>query len=451
MNGWLRALRRELGQGLPRLTFVVIAVTMAVLLWSKGAYWGGRWNALATQSREYLILIAPITATLAAWQGGRTRRDQVGELLTSTRASALARQSTEVAAIVIAAIAGWLLAIALAGVSIIRLDGWGTAAAAYQILGVAPTLFAYVTLGFAIGTALPWRIVAPLMGVATYLLIGIPSYGSDAVPVLLGNGYVGDDVYRAFSARTFWVSIAGLSLIALTLLALSSLERRPAPSRTTRITAIAAGAAAVVLAPITLTSAAAALHDGPPPNPPVVCTTDNGPKVCVHAQDRLLLAQTTRQAREVIAKLAGTQGAPTWAGPWQPDVQDRDMLTVQSAQIDIRGRIDTTYGESQLVNTYAFFDPAPACREAGLWQNDPDLELPEEMQAFNDRTWPLTDWLVGDLPSGFADPNADELNQRFAASTEAQRRNYAVAVRTAALACDVTAVRDADQHLAPAP
>jgi hypothetical protein len=151
MNGWLRALRRELGQGLPRLTFVVIAVTMAVLLWSKGAYWGGRWNALATQSREYLILIAPITATLAAWQGGRTRRDQVGELLTSTRASALARQSTEVAAIVIAAIAGWLLAIALAGVSIIRLDGWGTAAAAYQILGVAPTLFAYVTLGFAIG------------------------------------------------------------------------------------------------------------------------------------------------------------------------------------------------------------------------------------------------------------------------------------------------------------
>ena len=38
MTGWLRALRRELGQGLPRLTFVVIAVTMAVLLWSKGAY-----------------------------------------------------------------------------------------------------------------------------------------------------------------------------------------------------------------------------------------------------------------------------------------------------------------------------------------------------------------------------------------------------------------------------
>lgn len=451
MRGWLWALRRELGQGLPRLAFLVMAVTMSVLLWSKAGYWGGRWNALAVQAREYLILIAPISTTLATWQGGRTRRDHLGELLDSTRSSALARHSSEVAAIGLAAFGGWLLAIALAGVSIIRLDGWGTAAAAHQILGVAPTLFAYVTLGYAIGTVLPWRIVAPIVGVATYLLIGIPVYGSDSVPVLLGTGYLGEGVFRVFSAPTFWVSIAGLILIGLALLALSSLERRPAPSRTTRATAVAALAAAVGIAPLTLTKAAAALHDGPPINPPEVCSTDAGPRVCVHAQDHLLLEETTRQARKIIAKLDGLPGAPTWAGPWQAQGKDPNMLLVQSASINLWGRIDTTYGEPPLVNPWALFDAEPTCRAAGLWQNTPDQEPPQEMQAFHDRASILAGWLTDGIPVWFSSPDGDELSRRFAASAEAQRRDYAGAVRAAALSCDVTAVRAADQHLAPAP
>lgn len=451
MTAWLRALRRELGQGLVLLTFVVIAVAMAVLLWSKGAYWGGRWNSLAVEARDYLILIAPLAATLAAWQGGRAHRDQMGELLASTRRSALARHSSEVAAIALAAFGGWAVAMGLAALTILRLGGWGTAAAIFQILGVAPTLFAYVALGYAAGRLLPWRIVAPVVGVATYVLLGIPVYMSDAAAVLVGTGFVGNDVERPFAPLPFTLSIVGLSAAGLALLALISMERRPAPALAARGAAAAAVLVAVALAPITLATASAAARDREPTRPPVICTTDTGPRVCVHAQDRLLLAETTRQARAMLARLADMPGAPTWAGPNRPGVQDPSMLPIQSTSLDPWGRIDTTYGEVQLVNTWSLFDHWPACRAVGLLSDEPGAEAPPELQGFYDRTTLLDLWLTHDSLEDITSPDTDELSARMAASSEDQLKEYAGAVRAAARTCDYAALPAADELLAPGP
>ena len=452
MRGWLRELLRELTRGVPLLTFVAIAVTMTVLLWSRGEVWGGRWNTLAWLSREYLILLAGITMAFAAWQGGRASRDGMRDLLGSTRASALLRQSVEVVAVTLAAYLGVLIGVATAGVSIVRLGGWGSSAAVYQFLGMAPALLAYAALGYAIGRALPGRVVAPFAGLAGYLLLAVPMYVSKTVPVLFGNGFLGDDVHREFSVRTLLLSGAGLAAAAIFFLALAALERRPAPSRPTRAVSVTAGVAMVGLAPLTLASAAAALDNPAPSNPPVVCTTDDGPRVCVHAQDRVALDEATRQAREVIAALEGIHAAPTWAGPRAlAGAETVEMLPVEPAWITPWGELNASRGAPVLVDPFALFDPSASCTSAG-WPAPAEAKV----ASFYERAHLLTRWLRGDEADWewLASPDTvgvSELERRFAVSTDEQRLDFASAVREAALTCHVNAVVAADRHLAPAP
>lgn len=449
LRGWLRAVRRELGQGLPRLAFLIVLVAMSAVLWSKGTTWGGRWNALAEMSRQNLIAIAPIAVSLAAWQGGRARRDRMGELQRSTRASAMSRNSVEIVALWVAAFAGWLVAVALAGLSIVRLDGWGTAAAVYQFAGVGPMLIAYVALGFAIGKIAPWRIVAPIAGLATYLVIGITSYVSDSAMVVLGVGWLGDDISSPFALLPFWLSTVGLLLVGLAMIAAPSVERRPAPEGATRIVALAAAAAALVIAPLTLTTTTAAAVAQTPITPAVVCTEDDGPKVCVHAQDHLLLEETTRQARAVIDQLRDIEDAPTWAGPWGLDRDDRSKLPTQPAWITPLGDIDITYGEPQLVNISALFDAEPSCEAAGRWPVMWEGEPPKGWADFMDRQGILWGWLTHSTDGVWSGSDGEQLSKRFAASSDRQRVAFASAVRSAALTCDLDAVRAADDLLAP--
>ncbi|MGB3762149.1 MAG: hypothetical protein WA966_02930, partial [Ornithinimicrobium sp.] len=193
------ALRTELRSGLAPWFLFAVALTMVALLWlDHSDDWGGRWNSLGRFMRALVIVLGPVCVTLGAWQGGRRSRTGVNELLASTPRTALTRQSVEIAALCIAISVGVFIGWASAAWTIVLVGGWGSLAGLWYMLGLVPAVLAYTSAGYAIGSIAPWRIVAPMAGVATYLLVGIVLWNSDDIAVPMGGGWLGGTNGYAF-------------------------------------------------------------------------------------------------------------------------------------------------------------------------------------------------------------------------------------------------------------
>ncbi len=445
MSSWCRAVARELRHGVSVLGFVVLAVLLSVLLWSKGPDWGARWNQLAYAPRDYMILLAPISVTLGVWLGGRLHRSDTTELLTSTRRSTLARASSEVMALAIGSYLGLLVGVASAAWSIVVVGGYGTWAAVGYLAGLFPTLLAYDAFGYALGRVLFWRAAAPVAGVLVYAGLGFVVWNSDRNAVPMGGGSLGGT-----SAEPFYVWAAtwsGLGLLAASaaLVATAATERRGAASRSWVVTAVVG----LVILAGTVPQTANALDHLPRATrlsaDDVACTTDAGPRVCVHAEDRHLLDPMTRKARTVLANFHGIAGAPTWAGPDGYDAPPgrATRLDVEPGNTTPWGGPDRrkTYG-AMYVETMSYLSPYRYCRTGrfGLLPGDSG-------EVFFKRS---------ELARGYAD-SGDTLKEeelkpgsvaaRFRASSDAQRRNFVGQVIAAARRCDLEAVVAADSAL----
>lgn len=116
------------------------------------------------------IFLGPMVAGVACWAAGRDARRGVGDLLTTTATSATRRELVGWGA---AAVLG-LAAYALLGVCLTTLiDGWGAwgrPEPGLLLVGAAVVLLA-VSVGYVVGTLLPWRLLPPLVGIGVYLLL----------------------------------------------------------------------------------------------------------------------------------------------------------------------------------------------------------------------------------------------------------------------------------------
>lgn len=456
MKGWLAALRTELRQGSTRWILLMVTLTIVALLWvDHSGDWGGRWNSLGRFMREMVIVLGPLCVTLGAWQGGRGRRAGVGELMTSTRRTVLERTSVEIAAIWLVISTGVLLGWASAAWTIVLVGGWGSSAAAWYLLGLLPAVLAYTTAGYAIGSLAPWRIVAPIAGVATYVGLGILLWNSDKDAVPMGGGWLGGTDGFPFDLDALMLSFGVLLAAAVTLWGLISAERRPGASRQWLPLVVAGTLGTALLAPLAV---AAADTDGLVPraaeDTPLTCTSDE-PQVCVLAEDRLLLDVMTHRARPVLERLAHIPDAPTQAGPLL-DAQDTSVLGVEPGATTPWGKVDPNWGSD--VQVHVIFDAGTYC-PTGSYQRAP---IAVE-RAFQGSTELVVGWLLNpdqrdflnhfQLESRPGDGNDGlrELHSRFVASTEQQRVAFATRVLAASRDCDIAAVSAAADALAVTP
>ena len=122
---------------------------------------------------------------------------------------------------------GVLLGWASAAWTIVLVGGWGSSAAAWYLLGDFPAVLAYATAGYAIGFLAPWRIVAPVAGVATYAGLGLLLWNSGTVAVPMGGGGLGGTDGYLFNLDALALSV-GVLLLAALVLSGDNLRRTPA-------------------------------------------------------------------------------------------------------------------------------------------------------------------------------------------------------------------------------
>ena len=453
MTGWLRALRAELRHGIAPWASLAVAVTMVALLWlDHTADWGGRWNSLGRFVRELVIVLGPICVVLGAWQGGRSRRARVAELLASTRRTTMQRHSIELVALWLSITTGALLGWASAAWTIALVGGWGTYAAALYVLGLVPTVAAYTTAGYVVGAVAPWRIVAPIAGVATYVGVGLLLWRSDNIAVPMGSGWLGGTDGYPFDLDALLLSMAVLLLMALSLWAAVSVERRPGASWRWLVVLVPGLLGTVVLFPLTVQASDSGRDSLRMTAAPLDCTPDE-PVVCVLAEDRLLLPETVARARPVLERLARIPGAPTRAMPMR-DSGDTTVLGVDPGATTPWGDVDREWGGDVNVDLYSVFAPETYC-PVGLFD-----EAPRPVRRAFRGTMDMMAWWL-DPGTQHLDPETlmeeensswvRELAERFLASTDDQRDQYAAAVLAAARECDTSAVRAAADVLAAAP
>ena len=453
MTGWLRALRVELRHGIAPWATLAVVVTMVALLWlDHTADWGGRWNSLGRFVRELVIVLGPICVVLGAWQGGRSRRARVGELLASTRRTAMQRHSIELVALWLSITTGALLGWASAAWTIALVGGWGTYAAALYVLGLVPTVAAYTAAGYVVGAVAPWRIVAPIAGVATYVGVGLLLWGSDNIAVPMGGGWLGGTDGYPFGLDALLLSMAVLLLMAFTLWAAVSVERRPGASRRWLVVLVPGLLGTLVLFPLTVQASDSFRDNLQMTAAPLDCTPDE-PVVCVLAEDRLLLTETVARTRPVLERLARIPGAPTRAMPMR-DSRDTTVLGVDPGATTPWGEVDREWGGDVNVDLYSVFAPETYCPVGRFDQ------APRPVRRAFRGTRDLMAWWLDPGPQHLhlkrlmeeeSGSRVRELVERFLASTEDQRDQYAAAVLAAARDCDTAAVRAATDVLAAAP
>ncbi|QLQ10915.1 MAG: hypothetical protein HZY75_11770 [Nocardioidaceae bacterium] len=446
MTGWIRTVLRELRRGTPLFAFVLFAVLVGVLLWSHSAYWGTRWNQLGVHLRDNFILLAPLAVALGVWQGGRSRRSGVGELHDSTRRSALIRHSSEVVALTVAAYAGALVGLASAGWTILVTGGYGLSIALLYVAGLLPALLSYSALGFLIGRWLSWRVAAPVAGVVSYLVLGFVLWNDDKRAVTLGGGWLGGTEIFAFDLDGLMLSSLGLLIVAIGLLALGSAERRPAAGSAWLTAGVVGAVSTILLFPVTVAAVESGSTDYPEdPDPDLACTADDGPRVCLLAEHRHLLDEATTQAREVLTRFEGIDGAPTRAGPPRRDPASRpsDMLPTTGGDVTPWGDPDERWGPQAYVNVWGFISPTSYCHtdEGGLVAGDPG-------DMFDPRVELVAGWVEqGNIGGQWLRESFPKLAGLFTDATDAQRRDFAGRVIAASRACDPTAAVAADNAL----
>lgn len=328
-----RVLRTEVLRSGPAAFVVVLAVLTAVVILVQRSQLPG-WSSTFAGALARIDVtdsyFGPLAAALGAWVAGRERRRGMGDLLAATSRPAWQRVHLTWIAVAVGVVAGML---AQAVVSIAPgLPGtayWGgrwVATLAVLVLGVV----LYAAVGFAVGRALPGRLIAPLVGLVGFLGINVAA----ADPVVQRMWPIGGislpDGQQLYAAVLALLAVWLLGLI--TAAVVLALGRR-------RVLALVPLAVAVIAAVPLVSTLASDTKPWKGPDPAaqaMVCTTDDGPQVCVMRVHAALL--------DDVAKLA--RGQISAAGPLVPwtsaqeevlftAILPRDVLTLPA--LDERG------------------------------------------------------------------------------------------------------------------
>ncbi|MEV0392012.1 hypothetical protein [Polymorphospora rubra] len=300
-------MRRQLRVELLRGTAPTAALVMfGANIWMLAVHqddWVGRWAGLASWVRQSMLVLAALMVAAGAWQAGRERRRQIGDLLASTARPAWQPMLVGWLAVSLAGTAGLLAALAGAAVLVGRLatyaggDWWWTLAVGVLALWTASAL------GVVVGRLVPLRVAAPIAGLATYLGLAVATYAPLGTITWLSPVHAGWGVERLVPAGTHLWQAAWF--VALTTLLLAVAARR------IRVALVCGALAAASVVPIVTGPLPRRLPADPAAVEPV-CTVE-GPQVCVARINAYLLDDVAAVVQPVLRRVDGIPGAPSRA------------------------------------------------------------------------------------------------------------------------------------------
>nr|WP_223256741.1 ABC transporter permease [Micromonospora endophytica] len=329
-----RMLRVELRRGTAPVAALAMFGAGVWMLAVHPDHWAGRWAGLADYFRVSMLILCALMVAAGAWQAGRERRRDLGELITSTPRPGWHPVVLAWLAVALAGTTGVLLAFSgaaafVAPVATYAGGGW------WWMLAVGVVALGTATaIGTLVGRLSALRVAAPIAGLATYLGLGILLYGDTRAAAWLSPVSPG---WRMHQSIPDWVTAGQAGwLLALTVLSLAVAARR------WWMAALAGGVAIAVAVPV-------ATGPGPyrlPADPgavQLVCT-DTGPPVCLSRINAFLLDDVTPVVRPVLIRLTEATGRP-WravdhatAPAGTPDSTDGDTVWLYlDSQSTVRG------------------------------------------------------------------------------------------------------------------
>ncbi|WP_405507169.1 hypothetical protein OG323_10975 [Streptomyces cyaneofuscatus] len=293
------AFRAELRRGIAPWTAPAVALTIGIPMMAKAPQWQGGWGDTQELLHSTATLLAgPLAAAAGCWQGGREhRRGTVGLCLSvpRSRAAQLVMAALPVA---VWAVVGHLLA--AVGVLVAT---WPYAGAGRPSVGLvivdAWFLVCAVFTGFVVGRVWRWRLAAPVLAAATYLVLGFPLYTSSDLRFLSpAEQYsLADRVPVAWfvPVMVLWTGAPVLALVT------GYAVRR-------RFLALVPLVAAALVAPL-IVSSGEDLFRKDKVAERLVCS-EAVPRVCVSAVDGPLLSEASGALSGPVSRLEGVPGAP---------------------------------------------------------------------------------------------------------------------------------------------
>lgn len=405
--------------------FVVIGVGLVSLPVPGGHLltgWSSTWSNAVSYLANQVVFYGPMSAVVGAWAGGTEHRRGVREVLAATSRPAWQRTTWAWVAALAGVLAG--LAVVALAVAAAVLPGVSYAGGGWLpgLVLLTVTLAAWVSVGFAIGRAWPGRLVALAVGAVGYLLTvwvlpDVPGWLGDA----LGAAYPVTvlDVPDGYRLRPGAVALAvAFALVAATAAMASALARR-------RAWALVPGAVALALLVVGPRVGPVSSED--PAAIAAVCTTDDGPQVCVQRVHAGLLPAVTPLAREAMAS---TQDLVGWRGA-------REAVVGRPPVADV---LELPYlsGRNRMFRS-GLEDPARMradVAQAVVWGGCSSLD-PSPPLLLDDA---VARALLGGGTAGLADvPGAVERYGRLAGDLDAARP-WVRRFREASSTCDVAAL-----------
>jgi hypothetical protein len=395
-----RATAVELRRGAPPLLAVAVAAAGIGFLFVHPADWSGRWLGLAGYLRTELILLAPLTAAVAAWQGGRERRRGLVELLASTARPGWQPMVWTWAALTSAAVAGYLLAAAVGAVLVAPVASYLGGGWWWLVLGGLPALAMAAAAGLAAGRLIPSRVTGLGLAVVMYAAIGVPTYSNREgiawlSPMLDGN-FNGERPTGPVLTLLQPGWFGCLVVVFLAAAATGHLGRSARPW-TPLIAVSAAGALAALAASNLVSRPNGSAWAADPKARNLVCTTE--PQVCLGRVDAFLLQDIGPELQTALRRLQGVHGAPVRAvaGYDPAPVPGNSILPLYSPIATVTGHLHPATDQisdylMDVVSSRMVWDVACYERLTEAEQLNPDLSVGAEL---------ATAWTLDRLP---ADP-----------------------------------------------
>ena len=292
------------------------------------------WPKLSRDLASAQTLTSITFIGVGAWQGAtaRRRRDHdVAAIASHWSAHHLLNLWSSVA---LWGLVSYLASVVGSALLVLPSHPWGSPDASL-ILAAACSVLAATSLGFCLGSWLPFRFLAPLLAFAWWLLDGLVALQDGAVKYLVPRALYEHVVSNIFYFPSpadvaprqiaLWVGLTvGAMLVTLTTM----------PGRALYRTVLVGFALALVGAP---TIALLTL----PPRPPIADATTRPYEevceraslvVCVHPAHAELLAGSTATVTAVLAPLTALDGIPHEAHEWGPGTSDAAGRIVFSLQ-----------------------------------------------------------------------------------------------------------------------
>jgi hypothetical protein len=435
-------IRRILWTELRHSAILATLVSAGAVMVSIGTVDNGL-NGVAADQREGLMFLGPLALAIGAWRARRDRQSRTLELLATTARPRWQRLLMTATALAIGPVTGYLVAYtALTGYAM-AIGAYVPAASAAAGAVAAGYLAALFWLGLAIGRALPYVFVPPLVVVAGFVVgaflslsadlegyTGRPPPGTVLLNPIQREGFETFEmltVAAQLAQLTWAVAIGGAALLLFT------------ASRYLRLLAVVPVALGLA---VTTTLLPSDVYDAVVPDRRALgleCTTDQ-PRICVRRAHAGLLDEVRGPGREALAILArNLPQAPTTvvelartnSPPLPAPEADPDILYVD-VHVDDGGLAGgDRYLMWQLLNGAGTLPCADAIT----------TEQPERREGAR---LIAAAWLLGEEleAAGSAwmwateSPEIMSADQAFAALPPDEQRARVAALREAELACD---------------